>query len=318
MRVGRRAPTSGPATEWYQWSRSARPEVRRQHSHVPPSSDTMSQKPRHRYKSGLRNRDGVLGHAGEVSGHGIGTESLCPVIEGFLEARLRVRSSEALHSDRALFPRRRRRNGAKGDPEAQDGQLPLLGTILQWFMRSLAAYSPRDVLDTSGRARSFSGQRSSAGLVGLAYSPCLSPQAPFSSFPGFSAMLPAAGAASPGDSFSPSSLASAAGRSRTILLSEVTSRTRLTGRRRSRLSVRRTRKSASPTSSRSPSLSPSEPSTSAPVARSWASVWGPCPPPALRSVASVSFVSGSRSTMAALPPPSLGVLEARMPRSARS
>jgi hypothetical protein len=42
----------------------------------------------------------------------------------------------------------------------------------------------------------------------------LSHQAPFSSFPGFSAMLPAAGAASPGDSFPPSSLASAAGRFR--------------------------------------------------------------------------------------------------------
>src|SRR4051794_14823571 len=236
----------------------------------------------------------------------------------FGSVRLRVRSSEALHSDRALLPRRRRRLGAKGEPEAQDGQLSLLGTILQWFVRSSAAYSPRDALDTSGKARSYPEQRSSASLVGLAYSPFLSPQAPFSSFPGFSAMLPSAGAASPGDPFSPSSFASAAGKSRTTLLSEVTSRTRLTGRRRSRLSVRPTRKWASATSFRSPSLSPSEPSTSAPVARSWASVWGPCPGPALRSVASVSSVSGSRSTMAALPPPSFGVLEAKMPASARS
>jgi hypothetical protein len=92
-------------------------------------------------------------------------------------------------------------------------------------------------------------------LVRLAYSPFRSPQAPFSSFPGFSDILPAPGAPSPSDSFSPSSFASAADRPRTILFSEVTFRTRLTGRRRLRRSVRPMRKSASPTSHRSPNLS---------------------------------------------------------------
>jgi hypothetical protein len=92
-------------------------------------------------------------------------------------------------------------------------------------------------------------------LVRLAYSPFRSPQAPFSSSPGLSDILPAPGAPSPSDSFSPNSFASAAGRSRTILFSEVTFRTRLTGRRRLRRSVRPMRKSASPASSRSPNLS---------------------------------------------------------------
>src|SRR5215213_9715581 len=116
----------------------------------------------------------------------------------FGSARLRIRSSEALHPDRALLPKRRRSLGAKGEPEAQDGQLTLLGTTLRWFMKSSAAYSPKDALDhldflarvfwlpldhakdlaprarhekapdpregTSGKARSFPGQRSSAGL----------------------------------------------------------------------------------------------------------------------------------------------------------
>ena len=85
---------------------------------------------------------------------------------------------------------------------------------------------------TSGKVWLCPG-KSAVGLVRLAYPPFRSPQVPFSSFPGFSDILPAPGAASPSDSFSPSSSASAAGRSRTIMFSEVTSRTRLTGRRRS-------------------------------------------------------------------------------------
>src|SRR5215213_1323200 len=65
----------------------------------------------------------------------------------FGSARLRIRSSEALHPDRALLPSRWRSLGAKGEPEAQDGQLSLLGTILRWFMKSSAEVSPRDALD---------------------------------------------------------------------------------------------------------------------------------------------------------------------------
>ena len=97
-------------------------------------------------------------------------------------------------------PKEAAKSRCKGEPEARDGRLSLLGTILRWFMKSSAAYSPRDALDhldflarvfwlprehakgpalgtgrekapdpregTSGKARWFLGQRSSVGLVG--------------------------------------------------------------------------------------------------------------------------------------------------------
>src|SRR5688500_1083644 len=71
----------------------------------------------------------------------------------------------------------------------------------------------------SGRApQGRSGRAPGKGLLGVASSlPLSQPQAPFSSFPGFSDMLPDPGAPSPSDSFSLSSFAPAVGRSRTIL-----------------------------------------------------------------------------------------------------